>query len=163
MYLEKTFIYLYIFIRNSYLAYLCNCIFWHWTNQLCVPPAHKVMVAVPIMKSISVCLSIRLPAHPSIHPIRPSVHPSARRPLARPSIHSSIQPSIHIYLSIYLQIWYRNVLVPKRLGAKTSWYRIVQGNFLGWCRNVLVPKRLGAEASKAESSRCRNDLVPKRL
>ena len=68
MYLESTFIYLYIFIRSSYLAYLCNCIFWHRTNQLCVPPAHKVMTAVPIMKSISVCLSVG----------RPSVRPSAR-------------------------------------------------------------------------------------
>ena len=151
MYLEWTFIYLYIFVRNSYLAYLCSCIFWHRTNQLCVPPVHKLMVAVPIMtlKSISVCPPSIRPsaARPSIHPI-PSVRPPAR---------ASIHPSISIYLSsIYLQIWYRNVLVPKRLGAETSWCRIVQGFFLGWCRNVLVPKRLGPNRLGAETTWCRN-------
>ena len=149
MYLEWTFIYLYIFIRNSYLAYLCNCIFCHRTNQLCVPPAHKLMVAVPIMtlKSISVCLSVLPPpAHPSIHPIHPSVRPPA-------------WTSIHPYLSIYLS----TDLVPKCLGTETPCCRNVlvlnrPGNFFR-----LVPKRLGAETSRAESSRCGNDLVPKRL
>ena len=110
-------------------------------NQLCVPPAHKLMVAVPIMtlKSISVCPSVR---RSPIHPIRPSV---------RPPIH----PSISIYLSIYLSIY--------RSGTEMSWCQnnLVPnhpGNFFR-----LVPKRLGAETSRAESSRCRNHLVPKSL
>ena len=135
MYLEWTFIYLYIFIRNSYLAYLCNCIFCHRTNQLCVSPAHKLMVAAPIMtlKSISVCPSVRPP----------------------PACPKSIHPSIHPYLSIYRSgtemSWY-----PKRLGAETSWCQIVQGICLGWCRNVLVPKRLGPNRLGAETTWCRN-------
>ena len=153
MYLEWTFIYLYIFVRNSYLAYLCSCIFWHRTNQLCVPPVHKLMVAVPIMtlKSISVCPSV----HPSVR--RSPIHPSHPIP---PSARTRIHPSIHPYLSIYLlsiyrsgteMSWYRNALVPKRLGAESS-----RDFFLGWCRNVLVPKRLGPNRLGAETTWCRN-------
>ena len=97
------------------------------------------------LKSISVCPSVR---RPPIHPTIPSVRPPAGPP-ARPPIHPSI----------YLQIWYRNVLVPKRLGAETSWCRIVQGFYLGWCRNVLVPKRLGPNRLGAETTWCRNVYI----
>ena len=84
--------------------------------------------------------------------------------IPRPSIHSSIihpsnHPFISIYLSIYLSIyrsgtemsWYRNALVPKRLGAESS-----RDFFLGWCRNILVPKRLGPNRLGAETTWCRN-------
>ena len=102
---------------------------------------------------IYLCPSVRPLARPYIHP---SIHPIPSHPSAHLSIHPPNHSFISIYLSIYLSIWYRNVLVPKRLCAESSWCRIVQGNFLGWCRNVLVPKRLGPNRLGAETTWCRN-------
>ena len=83
------------------------------------------------MTEIYLCLSVRPP------PARPSIHPS--HPSARPSIHLSI---------------YRSGT--EMLGTETPWCRIVQGFFLGWYRNVLVPKRLGPNRLGAETTWCRN-------